>query len=44
MLQILLKHQKISIIPRSEKKRIRKALRQSDIVISAGPAGTGKLS
>ena len=34
---------KKSIIPRSEKqKEYVKALRQSDIVISAGPAGTGK--
>ena len=34
---------KKSIIPRSEKqKNYVKALRESDIIISAGPAGTGK--
>ena len=43
MLQILLKLQKNLVIPRSEKqKEYVRALRQSDIVISAGPAGTGK--
>ena len=32
-----------SIIPRSEKqKNYVRALRQNDIIISAGPAGTGK--
>ena len=39
----IIKTPKKSIIPRSEKqKNYVKALRQSDIVISAGPAGTGK--
>jgi phosphate starvation-inducible PhoH-like protein len=34
---------KISVIPRSERqKKYVKALRESDITISAGPAGTGK--
>ena len=39
----IIKNPKKSIIPRSEKqKKYVRALRQSDIVISAGPAGTGK--
>ena len=39
----IIKTPKKSIIPRSEKqKRYVRALRQSDIIISAGPAGTGK--
>ena len=39
----IIKTPKKSIIPRSEKqKNYVRALRQSDIVISAGPAGTGK--
>ncbi len=39
----IIKTPKTSIIPRSEKqKEYVRALRQSDIVISAGPAGTGK--
>ena len=39
----IIKTPKKSIIPRSEKqKQYVRALRQSDIVISAGPAGTGK--
>ena len=39
----IIKTPKKSIIPRSEKqKEYVRALRQSDVVISAGPAGTGK--
>ena len=39
----IIKTPKKSIIPRSEKQKIYvRALRQSNIVISAGPAGTGK--
>ena len=39
----IIKTPKKSIIPRSEKqKNYVRALRQSDVVISAGPAGTGK--
>ena len=39
----IIKTPKKSIIPRSEtQKEYVRALRQSDIVISAGPAGTGK--
>ena len=39
----IVKTPKKSIIPRSEKqKEYVRALRQSDIIISAGPAGTGK--
>ena len=39
----IIKTPKKSVIPRSEKqKEYVRALRQSDIVISAGPAGTGK--
>ncbi len=39
----IIKTPKKSIIPRSEKqKKYVRALRQSDIIISAGPAGTGK--
>ena len=40
----IIKTPKKSIIPRSEKqKKYVRALRQSDIVISAGPAGTGNI-
>ena len=39
----IIKTPKKSVIPRSERqKEYVRALRQSDIVISAGPAGTGK--
>ena len=39
----IIKKKKKSIIPRSEKQKdYVRALRQSDIVISAGRAGTGK--
>ena len=39
----IIKTPKKSIIPRSEKQKdYVRALRQSDVVISAGPAGTGK--
>ena len=39
----IIKTPKKSVIPRSEKqKKYVRALRQSDIIISAGPAGTGK--
>ena len=39
----IIKTPKKSIIPRSEKqKKYVRALRQSDVIISAGPAGTGK--
>ena len=39
----IIKTPKKSIIPRSEKQKVYvRALRQSDIIISAGPAGTGK--
>ena len=39
----IIKTPKKSVIPRSEKqKKYVRALRQSDVVISAGPAGTGK--
>ena len=39
----IIKTPKKSIIPRSEKqKEYVRALRESDIIISAGPAGTGK--
>ena len=39
----IIKTPKKSIIPRSEKQKgYVRALRQSDIIISAGPAGTGK--
>ena len=39
----IIKTPKKSIIPRSEKQKMYvRALRQNDIVISAGPAGTGK--
>ena len=39
----IIKTPKKSIIPRSEKQKYYvRALRQSDIIISAGPAGTGK--
>tara|TARA_Y100000816_G_scaffold149335_1_gene106135 strand:- start:152 stop:1156 length:1005 start_codon:yes stop_codon:yes gene_type:complete len=42
-IQYLIKTPKKSVIPRSEKqKNYVKALHESDIVISAGPAGTGK--
>ena len=40
----IIKNSKKSVIPRSEKqKSYVKALRNSDVVISSGPAGTGKL-
>ena len=40
----IIKNPKKICIPRSEKqKSYVKALRDSDVVISAGPAGTGKL-
>ena len=39
----IIKTPKKSVIPRSEKqKNYVKALRESDVVISSGPAGTGK--
>ena len=39
----IIKTPKKSIIPRSEKqKEYVRALRESEIIISAGPAGTGK--
>ena len=39
----IIKTPKKSVIPRSEQqKKYVRALRQSDITISAGPAGTGK--
>ena len=39
----IIKTPKKSVIPRSEKQKIYvKALRESDVVISSGPAGTGK--
>ena len=39
----VIKTPKKSVIPRSERqKEYVRALRQSDIIISAGPAGTGK--
>ena len=42
-IEYIIKTPKKSIIPRSEKqKNYVRALRESDIVISAGPAGTGK--
>ena len=42
-IEYIIKTPKKSIIPRSEKqKRYVRALRESEIVISAGPAGTGK--
>ena len=42
-LDYIIKTPKKSVIPRSEKqKNYVKALRQSDVIISAGPAGTGK--
>ena len=41
--EYIIKTPKKSVIPRSEKqKEYVRALRQSDIIISAGPAGTGK--
>ena len=41
-LSTLLKHQK-SVIPRSERQKdYVRALKESEIIISAGPAGTGK--
>ena len=39
---IYIKTPKKSVIPRSEKKYVR-ALKESEIIISTGPAGTGKL-
>ncbi len=42
-IEYIIKTPKKSVIPRSEKqKNYIRALKQSDIVISAGPAGTGK--
>ena len=42
-IEYIIKTPKKSVIPRSEKqKKYVKALRDSEIVISAGPAGTGK--
>ena len=42
-IEYIIKTPKKSVIPRSEKqKKYVRALKQSDIVISAGPAGTGK--
>ncbi len=42
-INFIIKTPKKSVIPRSEKqKNYVKALRDSDIIISSGPAGTGK--
>ena len=42
-IEYIIKTTKKSVIPRSERqKKYVKALRESDIIISAGPAGTGK--
>jgi len=42
-IEYIIKTPKTSVIPRSEKqKNYLRALKESDIVISAGPAGTGK--
>ena len=42
-IEYIIKTPKKSVIPRSERqKKYVKALRESDITISAGPAGTGK--
>ena len=42
-IEFIIKTPKKSVIPRSEKqKNYVKALRDSDVVISSGPAGTGK--
>ena len=42
-IEYIIKTPKRSVIPRSEKqKKYVRALKESDIVISAGPAGTGK--
>ena len=42
-IEYIIKTPKKSVIPRSEgQKKYVKALRESDIIISAGPAGTGK--
>ena len=42
-IEYIIKTPKKSVIPRSEKQKdYVRALRQSDIIISAGPAGTGK--
>ena len=42
-IEYIIKTPKKSVIPRSERqKKYVKALRESDIIISAGPAGTGK--
>ena len=42
-IEFIIKTPKKSVIPRSEKqKSYVKALRESDVVISSGPAGTGK--
>ena len=42
-IEYIIKTPKKSVIPRSERqKKYVRALRESDIIISAGPAGTGK--
>ena len=42
-IEYIIKTPKCSVIPRSEKqKEYVRALKNSDIIISAGPAGTGK--
>ena len=42
-LDYIIKTPKKSVIPRSEKQKdYVRALKESDIIISAGPAGTGK--
>ena len=42
-IEYIIKTPKKSVIPRSEKqKNYVRALKESDIIISAGPAGTGK--
>ena len=42
-IEYIIKKPKKSVIPRSERqKKYVRALRESDIIISAGPAGTGK--
>ena len=42
-IEYIIKTPKKSVIPRSEKqKKYVSALRSSDIIISTGPAGTGK--
>ncbi len=42
-IEYIIKTPKKSVIPRSEKqKKYVRALKESEIIISAGPAGTGK--